>query len=433
MKTWILNPLSRVSAIIVCVGLLGCDTGAPSRDTHELDDGSTSAIDRELAEILSIQDGRAERAFRWGRLLKSASVEEIEHVVDILEPDIDAVPSYELRTIVDSWSRHDANAALDRALQWRMASSARSVGVGRAIRVMAMSNPIKAVHTVVSISTSDKSGLGRSATLALARGWIDGGELAGASRFLAKMPKEYNREDLTFDLAKAWLAAEGPAAVKAWAEGVPEDTPGNYRGTAFRKAALVLEANDRADALDWLAEHETQWYGAAGARMLARQWARTDPLEAMAWAASLEGERSRHFSVSFGFQGWYEEDPEAARSWLLAQSGSAVWDPARSRLVDDLSRVERYEQSLEAAQQVIEPRLRDEMIAKALAEWQAADTKAAQRWLEQNSISDSIEHAAATRADQLRRLEEIRPPTRRIRVVSEEPTTVPGGAAGAEQ
>ncbi len=324
----------------------------------------------------------------------------VDAIADLLGRSIDDLAPYEIRMFVDAWARFDSRSALEQAMSWS-SGGARTAGASRAVLLMARRNPVEAKHVVADILSDHEGSLGTVLVRELARGWIESGSLDGAGQFIEEMPPNFDREVLTYELAEAILNEDGPDAVRRWASEVPEKAEANYKGVAYRKAALVLEPTDRERTIAWLEKDVDRWFGGAGMRVLARKWATKEPEAALVWASRLPEGRSRHFAVSFAFQGWYENDPEAAREWLLNQTEGEPLDPARAQLASYL--VDREpEAAAVVAKGMADPTQRRRELVNVIGKWMKEDRAAADAWLERDADSGALR--AEIEARRLRRV-----------------------------
>ena len=352
-----------------------------------------------IGSALKIEQGRADRARRLGQAFVEIDESNVDAIADLLGRSIDDLAPYEIRMFVDAWARFDSRAALEQAMSWP-SGGARTAGASRAVSLMARRNPVEAKHVVVDMLSDQEGSLGVILVRELARGWIHNGDLEGAGQFIEEMPPNFDREVLTYELAEAILSEEGPDAVRRWASAVPEKAEANYKGVAYRKAALVLEPADRERTIAWLEEDVDRWFGGAGMRVLARKWATKEPEAALVWASRLPEGRSRHFAVSFAFQGWYESDPEAAREWLLNQTEGEPLDPARAQLANYL--VDREpEAAAVVARGMADPKQRRRELVNIIGKWMKEDRAAADAWLERDADSGALR--AEIEARRLRR------------------------------
>ncbi len=354
--------------------LSGCGREAWQRDPEV---GAEETLRAALSKPMGI-----ERAEGLVAAMSGLDPETARRLAEVMTNWNEPVPAYEIRLLYVTWADRDPDAALASVLAMDPATGHRK-GVGAAIvRSLAAREPSRIRQWVTSLSGDEPQDFRTAMAVALVEGWPAvrlGYE--GISDLIENMPLGFERERATRALVTGLIEAGRMEQVMRWAESIPLDAPGQFRGMVFRKIAVIGGEESPKRIAAWLDRHRTERYGQAGLRVLARVWAENDPEEALGWALSQPDDRGRFLSVKFAYQAFYDQDREGAIAWLAAQADSTALDGAR--ISQALS--EMYvdpEAATRAALEIGDPGTRDDILGKVVRYWASQDVDAAKSWID---------------------------------------------------
>jgi hypothetical protein len=190
---------------------------------------------------------------------------------------------------------------------------------------------------------------------------------------------------LTLEILKS-----GEEALIKWAEEIPDDASGNYKRTAFAKAANALAVIDPARAAQWIEGHQDRAYAEAALELIARRWAEWDPAGALDWLATLSAGKQRIKNVRSVFQDWLEKNPKQAETWLRSASPAEEVDPAVRVMVRRNYR-RRPALALDWAHRIQNPTLRQRVLTEVGRSWFLGAPEAFKAWLPESGLEKRIQ------------------------------------------
>ena len=362
---WILRS-GLVSGALVAAFLLGRMTvGTPAAPELLLDP-------EVLSEALGDRDW-VNRTYQFSALLQQLNPDNLESALETIENSSADLTHDEMRILMHSWARFDPEGAFEYAIfapekgRRRMASAVIYAWAGR--------DPLGARGALLGIQNSD---LGRLLEERFLLGWINGGGLAEAHEYVEDLPPSKRRELLVGQIAQV-LARESAEAVIAWAEDVDLDEE-RFKWTVFNKASGALAQYHRQEALAWVVSHYGEHYAEGGAKLVALNWAESDPDAAFEWLSTLPAGEEKSEAVGFIFAYWLKTHPREAAEWLEAADPSESLDPAIKAMAH--SEMDRDPPTaIEWARRIHDPGTRERALVRIGQSWYRADPAAARRWL----------------------------------------------------
>jgi hypothetical protein len=247
--------------------------------------------------------------------------------------------------------------------------------------------------------------LRESLRTALISGWVGSSDRLAASEFAATVSDPRRRNRLAFRLA-GQAKRDGPQAVIAWADAVPEDAPNDFKQAVFGHAAGVVARLDPELVAPWYESRMKHSYTLMGLRAISSKWAYFhDPKTVIAWIETLPIEEAREGervdAIRTAFRIWAPEAPGEAEAWLVSASAGPVRDAA----IDEFARATSDAAPAEAirwATQIEDDELRRKRMLKFTRRWFVKDPDAAGTWLEdadfppemRQQIMNNLPHAS---------------------------------------
>jgi hypothetical protein len=308
----------------------------------------------------------------------------IDASVATFEAQRDGVTAFEVRLFMFAWSRFDPAGAF----AWASDRQGRWQGTleNAAIYAWGFREPEAAVRALDALESKRHDELRTS----LVNGWARSGDTAGLTEYLFSRPA--GRERARFIgllLAELIQHEHGPAEVRAWAEGIPEDSPAKV--TAFLKAGGSLAQNDPKNAVAFFQAHQSHAYAQSALRTIALRWVdHHDPRDLFAWLEELPPSPARSDAVDAGFTRWLTHRPNAARAWLRESERGEALDPAVAVFARETARASAP-RAVEWADGIHDPTLRRRVLARILRQWVAADRKAARTWMMTHSVPVEVQ------------------------------------------
>jgi hypothetical protein len=349
------------------------------------------AMGAALDEVLSNREDSLARASRLADLLERLTPGNVEAAAAAYETHVFTTPEHEIHLFMKTWVRFDAPAALARALTWPETAGKRNTAVGAVVSAWARRAPMTVQHEVEPLLEDANRSLHEALVAALANGWIQSGDVAGATRYLAEsMPVGVPRERATARLVGV-LARSGPESVMEWADALPDgSSTDDFKSVAFRKAARSIASEDPPYAARWIASHAGNSYVEGALRVVALAWAESFPAAALEWLEQLPPTRSRDGTVARVFRDWWKRDPQGARHWLESAPAAAPLDPAVEVLAEVLARDEP-EAAVACAGRIRDDARRERSLVSAARAWFRSDPDATRAWLADSGLSEQAQ------------------------------------------
>ena len=297
----------------------------------------------------------------------------LEAVLETIDRSPADLTHDEMRLLMHAWTRFDPEAAFEYALFAPEAEKRRMAGA--VIYGWAQRDPLAARGALLGIQNTD---LEQWLEERFVLGWISGGGLGEAHAYVEALPASKRRELLVSQIAQV-LARQGAGVVIDWAEGVDSDELG-FKKTVFSKASGALAEYHRPQAMAWVTEQYGQRHAEGSARLVALNWAESDPDAAFEWLASLPPGEEKTQTVGFVFAYWLKTQPEKAAAWLEATESSEALDPA-VRAVALARGAKDPAAGLQWARRIHDPGNRERVMVKIGQVWIRTDPEAAKMWL----------------------------------------------------
>jgi hypothetical protein len=335
----------------------------------------------ELIEMLESAHG-LERALRLGRLLETATPEEMAAYRDVFESR-EAIPrEADLSLFTLRWAEVDPAAALEWAitvtspLDWSQRASI--------LREWALSDPEAAARAARPLKgTSYATGQCLSA---VAEGWLYSGR-PGLDVYVAGLDREFQQEVMG-NLVELVSSRRGPEALMDWSEGF--QVGGKAKLNLYRKTALMLGRSSPDHAQEWVARHSPEGEMSNLIKLAASGWATHDGPGMVAWIETLAASRERDWGLEEGFKRWLREDREEASKWIQAAQYEEWADPAHLVYSGRISNEDALA-GIEWAARIQREKIRDRALGRIVRRWRIRDAPAAMAWLEaQTGFSDSL-------------------------------------------
>ena len=361
---------------------------AARRPSQALD---AQAMGAALDEVLTNREDSLARASRLAGLLERLTPENVDAAAAAYEAHAFTTPEHEIHLLMKTWVRFDAPAALARALTWPELAGKRNTAVGAVVSAWGRREPTRVQQEVEPLLEDADRALREALLSSLANGWIQSGDVAGATRFLAEsMPAGVPRERATARLVGV-LARSGPESVMEWADALPEGSPrDDFKSVAFRKATRSIASEDPPYAARWIASHAGKSYAEGALRVVALAWAESQPAAALEWLEQQPTSRSREGTVARVFRDWWKRDPDDARHWLESAPAATPLDPAVEVLAEELAHDEP-EAAVACAARISDEARRERSLVSAARAWFRSDPDATRAWLAESGLSEQAQ------------------------------------------
>lgn len=315
--------LVETTGLIVAGVLLGAGLATlSSRDApsaHAPKEGSV-ALDAE-GMAAAVKEGihiptHLERAQALDRALAALDAENSAAARDALAASLARIDHCEIGPFTDALARIDPAVAFETSLNWKEAGL-RQIAVNRSSYHWALAGGgLAAEHAIQALYDPDIPYLGH---MGIARGMVERGDTRAANQFLARVPVE--RRGFLISTVASWLlAAEGPDALFAWAEAMPDDPNPKLKADVMNTALVQVAPLDPVKAAAWFEAQPTSAAGAPSLTLLLQAWAIQDPDAMLAWVRNRAVTPEVHQAFRDMILNWRARDAESARAWLQKQN-----------------------------------------------------------------------------------------------------------------
>lgn len=337
---------------------------------------------------LALDDKNPLRRVReLARLFEALTPANIDEAFEVIEAE-PLISDNELQLLMYAWTRFDPDGAFEAAVISQQQMVHRR-GTAAATYYWAMENPKAALYWVETI---DDTAFREFLTEHLILGWALSSERDTAALYISTLPRGRLRQ-LATSLIQAEYMKDGPEAVVAWVESLPEEIHEQYRRDVFQRAANQLAQRDPEFTAKWIGTHFGNDYARGTARLVANEWFKTEPQKAVEWVIGLPVNPPQATLVHALFGRWYDATPAKARSWLEAQILLPAHDPALEVLARRISDT-RPRQAIRWAELIQGPTRRENVLVAVAQEWHRDAPDAAVTWIEQSSLSENARIAA---------------------------------------
>ncbi len=333
-----------------------------------------------------------ERLYLLTSYLRTLGPEDVVPALEEVEKHRTGFDKEEVRLLMLAWTRFDGPGAF--ATAWSWPSPWRSILREQAMHAWGFNDGRAALAELEKIENET---LRESLEKALLAGWVSSHDRLGATEYVATLSSVRRRSRLALRLA-GQTKRDGPDALIAWADAVPEDAPNQFKEVVFAVAAGALAALDPERAAAWYESHMQNWYSTSGLLNIAGKWAYFhDPKPVVAWIETLpieedrEGERID--ALREAFRTWAPEAPDEVEAWIETASGG----PMRDVAIEELARASADASPAEAlrwAQQIGDEDLQRKRMLRYSRAWFVQDPEAAEAWLAGADVSPGFRRQA---------------------------------------
>jgi hypothetical protein len=361
---------------------LGCSDGERSSSSRPGTETSRPGMETFRAGLL--EHDELERKYLLTSFLRTMRPEEVRPALAEVEKYRTGFDAEEVRLLMLAWTRFDGPGAFATARDWP--TPWKSVLMRETLSAWAFNDGRAALTECEQIQDED---LRMSLCEAVVTGWVRSRDRLGASEYAATLSDGKRRSRIALRLAGN-AKRDGPEAVIAWADAVPEDAPNGFKATAFSHASAVVARLDPERAAAWYEGRMKHPYTSAGLRSIAGKWAEYHDSKALlAWIETLPIEDARESerteAVRTIFRVWAPQAPEEAEAWLE----SAPAGPARDQAIDEFARATYEFAPAEAVLwvgQIADEELRRKRTIRYARRWFALEPAAARKWLAEADI-----------------------------------------------
>ena len=368
-----------------------------------------------VGEALAERDA-LQRTFALSGALQGLDQDDLPALARLLEERHRQLSRENVRLAMMAWSRIDAPGAFEWARQqpgkWGQTLAAEAI---YAWGFRAGGTPLASLE---GIEEGDNDDLRQRLLASALDGWLASGDHEGASAHIAAIEDPRVRRKRGLILASE-VARDGPEALIAWAESIPEDATNDFKTMAFYNASGIITRDDPQRAMRLVEAHVGKAYFDGSVPAVARRWAQHhDPQELFAWLATLPAHDERDTAIGDGFRVWHRRQPEPAENWLEAALPAPHLDPAVVQLVR-VSAQETPQAAVVWAERVEDPQLRRRSLQLAGRQFWRRSPQAAAIWLEGVDLPEPAK-------DSIRRGPQRMRPQPAAKPESEETATGPG-------
>ena len=330
-----------------------------------------------LATALGERDW-VERTYGFSEEIRHLNPSNLVEALEVIEDSSAELTRDEKRLLVSAWTRFDPKGAFEFALFGPEKDRRRVAGA--VIYAWAQRDPMAARSALLGIQTTE---LERILEERFVLGWMSGGGLGDAHDYVEGLPPSKRRELLVSQMARA-LARESAQSTIDWAESVGSDQE-RFRRTVFNKAAGALAEYHWDRAVAWVESNFGQSHTRGSVRLVALNWAESDPDAAFEWLSSLPNDEEKSEAVGFVFAYWLKSHPEEAAAWLEARDPGEALDPAMRAMAH--SKLESNPVlAIDWAHRIHDPGTRERTLVRVGQAWFGKDPNATRRWLEVSDL-----------------------------------------------
>lgn len=306
---------------------IGCGTAHDSQPS----DVSVETLNTALAERDEL-----ERTYQLTRFLRTLRPEDVPAALEAIENHRVGISPDEVRLFMLAWTRIDGPGAFAAARDWP--TPWKTVLMEQAMRAWGFNDGKAALASAEAIEDVE---LRDRLLVSVTEGWVSSYDPLGAAEYAASLTEQRRRNRLAFRLAGETMR-DGPEAVIAWVEAIPEDTPNDFKQFAFYHGVGAVAKVDPERAARFYKQHMEQAYSSTGLRNIATKWVQHhDPGEFIVWIQALEideeREDERGDAIGTAVRKWGREDPDGAQAWLESQLPNPALDSAIAEMARVLS------------------------------------------------------------------------------------------------
>lgn len=181
-------------------------------------------------------------------------------------------------------------------------------------------------------------------------------------------------------VADKMIQSGGASAAAGWASALPE---GELRGHALYDVAKAMVRDDPAAAAAWAATRTGDKNGSSIVYGISSEWAARDGAAAVKWLDSLNANQSAGYGPAMA--SWVKADPLAASQRIVAMPPSE----SRNQAIGGLVYITRWEDSVSSiawANQITDPKGRQDMLTMTAEAYMKKDPGGATAWLPSSGL-----------------------------------------------
>jgi hypothetical protein len=215
------------------------------------------------------------------------------------------------------------------------------------------------------------------------RGW-DESVHDGALEFAESLGPGPERQWALYVVTRRRVLRDGPEAVIAWVESLPDDDA-TFKLNAFRRVGGAAAEVDPQRATDFAERHLDGPYGNGLARRVGMRWVEREPKATMGWLSGLPAGERRDDGVRETYRRWLGIDRVSARQWIRSVEHERWLDPAVSVYARGLGQRDPDE-AVRVAGRIHDPALRQRALGVIARQWLIRDEAAANAWLDRSDL-----------------------------------------------
>jgi len=218
-----------------------------------------------------------------------------------------------------------------------------------------------------------------------------GRDLRSAAEMVKFLPIGTAQSTAATVVAKHFARADFDGAL-GWMNALAAPIQGAAFQTIMRTMWTQTGSNNPGAALPWLQAQSSMAFREQGIRFIAAEWAKRDPLSALASAALLSQNSDRNLFTETTLRTFAQTNPREAALWLASQPAS----PETERLMNQVMATwTAFEPSTTArwASELPNPALRSKSITAVAESWAKVDPDGLVAWI--GSLSDVTKRDAA--------------------------------------
>jgi hypothetical protein len=222
----------------------------------------------------------------------------------------------------------------------------------------------------------------RTVSLAVIRGWFDGGaEPQPLTDLIFQLPLGRPQKESLDILLVRLMEQEDTEQAIAFVEGLPEGPTRPLKLDAFKRMATVLTQKDPALGVAWVEKHGAGPFGKNLGIRVGRVWGRVAGEPALEWAMQLPADfPDRERILVESYRGWSSNDTDGSLVWLERQEVTPeLADVFKLGIQREARKDPRA--AIERASEIEDTDIRNALLGEAGKIWVGLDPEAANEWI----------------------------------------------------
>lgn len=280
-----------------------------------------------------------------------------------------------------AWGRLDGPAAV--AFASELEGRTREWTMGTALSGWASENPADAIAHVEAI---EDNGERSRWTNGLVSGLAQH-DIATATDYVYSLAEnDAPLTDRYMETIVRQQLTQGLDAATTWTDTLPD---GELKGSALGRVADEFARLDPAEAATWVTQYAEQDFATNAIGEISEEWAENDPAAAIQWTESLPEGEGRRRAVAEAVYEWAGDNLTEAGNYVSnlqpgEERDSAVSSYARRVINEDPAVAVEWALSIQGEE------LRQETTARTVREWRERDPTAAQAFLDEAQLPESV-------------------------------------------